>query len=172
MNVCTSCTVCHCRQHVWILALLLSLGLHLQCKTCELKRKDPQNLNILSESRRVQPQLGPEKKTSALAVIIARFWALKILVHKISRLPVLCHCCCFAPCSCCHDPFIVRNVKLVRHSRFHSARTFVLIRDREHRLFLHRFHQIQNSGRHPPSRSGVWDPWSVEYQSCKLAMLL
>ena len=111
-----------------------------------------------SESRRVQP-LGPKKKTSAFTVIIARFWAVKILVHKISRLPVLCHCCCFAPCSCscgcCLDPFIVRNVKLVRHSRFHSARTFVLIRDREHHLFLHRFHQIQNSGRHPSSRSGV-----------------
>ena len=27
--VCTSCTVCHCRQQVWILTLLFSRGLHL-----------------------------------------------------------------------------------------------------------------------------------------------
>ena len=39
---CTPCTVCHCRQQVWILTLLLSRGLQLWCKTREQKRKDPQ----------------------------------------------------------------------------------------------------------------------------------
>ena len=33
-------------------------------------------------------------------------------------------------------------------------------------------HQIHHRLRHPSSCSGVWDPWSVEYHSCKFAMFL
>ena len=101
---------------------------------CKQKRKDPQNSN-----NSIQPQLGPEKNFCSLAVIIARYWALKFFVHNISLCTASCHCfasrscsyscscscsyCC--SCSCCHDPFIMRIVKLVHRSRFHSICTSV-----------------------------------------------
>ena len=61
-------------------------------------------------------------KASALSIILALHWALKVVrqsptwrqsVHKISYCLLLLLCSCFARCSCfahcCHDPFIVRS---------------------------------------------------------------
>ena len=111
-----------------------------------------------------------------------------------------CHCVapcpCFASCNCCHDPFIVRSAQtcppftgftqLAHPSRcsrsalttvcfcahaslqvsvFTSGSQFVYIG-------VATLHPIHHRLRQPSSCSGVWDPWSVEYQSCKLAMLL
>ena len=71
-------------------------------------------------SNHTQP--GPEK-TSALSVIIAQLWALKVIAN--SKLGVsqftkfraaFCHCVapcpCFASCNCCHAPFIVRSAQI------------------------------------------------------------
>ena len=93
--VCTPCTVCHCRQQVWILTLLHSRGLHFSCKTRELKsRKDPQN----SINSMYKHNLGREK-ASALSVIIAHLWALKVTansklgVSQFTKFRVaFCHC--------------------------------------------------------------------------------
>ena len=106
-------------------------------------------------------------------------------VHK--NLRCICHCSascpCFVPCNCCHDPFIVRNSQTCppfigftqqSHPSRCSRSTLTTVcfsafdssRDHVWSLCVHR-------GCSPPSScSGVWDPWSVEYQSCKLAMLL
>ena len=88
---------------------------------------------------------------------------------------------CFASCNCCHDPFIARSaqtrpqfigfIQLAHPSRC-SRSTLAIV------CFCARVSRsaapITRSiiGPPPSSCSGVWDPWSVEYQSCKLAMLL
>ena len=73
---------------------------------------------------------GPEKKTSALSVILTHCWALKVIakwsgqsVFKISR--CICHRIASCPCYCCHDPFIVRSSNLSTIHWFHSACTSV-----------------------------------------------
>ena len=83
-----------------------------------------------------QHNLGPVK-ASALSVIIAHLWALKVIAKfwrqsqfKISRCMGRCIACCpcFAPSSCysCHDPFIVRSAQTCPPSTgFHSACTSV-----------------------------------------------
>ena len=59
----------------------------------------------------VQPQPGPEK-ASALSVIIAHLWALKVTasskvgVRYFTKFRVA-----FCHCHCCHDPFIVRSAQ-------------------------------------------------------------
>ena len=65
-------------------------------------------------------QSCPEK-ASALSVIIAHSWALKVLanlklgVNQFTKFRAA-SCHCFASCHCCHDPFIVRSAKLVHRS--------------------------------------------------------
>ena len=128
---------------------------------------------------------------SALSVI-ARLWALKFspsgggqsVFTKIRA--ASCHC--FASCNCCHDPFIVRSAQNSSTAHwFHSACTSVSMFaiNADNCLFLcwcfpgslcsHRVcNPVTRSiiGSSPSSCSEVWDPRSVEYQSCKLAMLL
>ena len=112
-----------------------------------------------------------------------------------------CHCfapCpCFASCNCCRDPFIVRSAQtcppftgftqLAHPSRCSrstlttvcfcacvsvitsglSVYTGLCVH-----IGLQPRHPIHRRLRQPSSCSGVWDPWSIEYQSCKLATLL
>ena len=135
MFVCTSCTVCHCRQQVWIFTLLLSRGLQLFArlvsKSERIHKTQTQNSSVLptdscpnnSMHRGVyKHNLGPEKKKSALSVTIAHLWALnvtasfKLGVSQFTNFRVaFCHCfapCpCSASCTCCHDPFVVRSAQ-------------------------------------------------------------
>ena len=134
------------------------------------------------------------------AVIIAHSWALKVPaklnlgVSQFTKFRAA-SCHCFASCRCCHDPFIVRSrppftgftqlCTSVSTFRFHVlidvVSTFTIL--------CHKFPCTFSFGlcsclrvcspvtspilsSSPSSCSGVWDPWSVEYQSCKLAMLL
>ena len=147
------------------------------------------------------------KKASALCVIIALLWALKVLAKWGGQSmftkfrAASCHCVspcpCFASCNCCHDPFIVRSAQtcppfagftqlahLSRCSR--STLTTVCFCARvsvftsglcvffgslcSYRVCSPVTRSIIGSS--PSSCSGVWDPWSVGYQSCKIAMLL
>ena len=84
---------CHCRQQVRILSLLLSRGLHrLMQDSWAHKRGRIKHFTVPT-------QLGPEKETSALSVIIAHLWALKV-IRQVGRsvrvqnfvlcLPLLC----------------------------------------------------------------------------------
>ena len=105
--VCTSCTVCHCRQQVWIFTLLLSRRWHpLMQDSRAQPRKDPQK----SKKTRLptDPCLNNSmykhhlvlKKASAALCHHRAFIGSKssrqvgrsVSVHKISRciLPLLC----------------------------------------------------------------------------------
>ena len=98
-------------------------------------------------------------------------------------------CPCFASCNCCHDPFIVRSaqtcppfagVTQLAHPSRCSRSTLTAVC-----FGAHASHRVSvfTSGfcssiwvLQPFTRSiisfVVWDPWSVKYKSCKLAMLL
>ena len=102
---------------MWILALLLSRGLHLQCKTRELNRgrihKKTQTIRCTNTTLIL--------KTSVCSDIIAHSGALKVIASfgasqftnfRVAcaialhlALPLICNC------YCCHDPFIVRNAQ-------------------------------------------------------------
>ena len=87
--------------------------LHLSMQDSPAKsRKDPQKSkktrlppdSCLNNPVRAQTHAGPEK-ASALSVIIARYWALKVLVKfgvsQFTKFRVeFCHC--FAPCPLCY----------------------------------------------------------------------
>ena len=82
-------------------------------------RKDPQkSKKTRLPTARAHTQTGPEK-ASALSVIIAHLWALKVFARAVSQCSnfraASCHCVtpcpCFASCDCCHDPFIVRSAQ-------------------------------------------------------------
>ena len=120
-----------------------------------------------------------KERLLSLSVILARHWALKVIrqlvrsvsLHEISHCLLLLLCSCFAHCPCfahcCHDPFIVRStqtcppflgfIQLAHPSRC-SRSTLTTV------CFC--FCCIIGSS--PSSCSGVWDPWSLEYQSCNL----
>ena len=93
-------------------------------KNLKMNQEPLPPLNLLNKPRQnlVQTQLGPEKQASALSVIIAHSWALKVIasfklgVSQFTKFRVaFCRCCapcpCFASCTCCHDPFIVRSAQ-------------------------------------------------------------
>ena len=111
-------------------------------------------------------------------------------VFKFSRCILPLRCPCFASCHVCHDPITVRRAQtyplftgftqLARPSRC-SRSTLATV------CFCSSVSVITSGlcvciglqpftrsirGSSPTSCSGVWDPWSVEYQSCKLAMQL
>ena len=137
----------------------------------------------------VQSPPGPDK-ASALSVILARHWALKVVrqvrrsvnLHEISHclLHLLCSCFAHCPCfaHCCHDPFIVRSTqtcppftgftKLAHPSRCsRSTLTTLNFYTRiPGPLCLYRGCSLGARsiiGLSPSSCSGVWDPSSVEY---------
>ena len=90
---------CHCRQQVWILTLLLSRGLHLECKTRELNRGKIHKTQTIHCTNTTMVL----KKKSALSVIIEHFWALKVIAKfGVSDCSKFCaaSCHCVAPCPC------------------------------------------------------------------------
>ena len=102
-------------------------------------------------------------------------------------------CHCLASCNCCHDPLIVRSAQThppftgftqLAHPSRCSRSTLATVCSSAHTsprvsvftsvfvraiLGLQPFTRSIIRLRQPSSCSGVWDPWSVEYQSCKLA---
>ena len=135
----------------------------------------------------VPTQLGPEKKKQAfdLSVIIAHFWAESYRSlrswseFKISQCILPLRCTMPLLCFFCHDPFIVRRAQTCppitgftqlahpsRCSRSTLATVYFCALDFGSPCVCVPGLQF------PSSRSGVWDPWSIGYQSCKLAMLL
>ena len=143
-----------------------------------------------SPTARVQSQLGPDTTGICSLCHHAFVGTLKVLgkfdVSQFTKFRAA-SCHCFASCHCCHDPFIVRSAQTRPPftgftQRAHPSRcsrptlTF--------RLFCTAgffglcscldCNPVTNSviGSSSSSCSLVWDPWSVEYQSCKLAVLL
>ena len=132
---------------------------------------------------------------SALSVI-AHPWALKVLAKwggqsvftkfRVASCHCVAPCPCFASFNCCHDPFIVRSAQtrppftgftqLAHPSR--CSRSTLTTEGFCARVSVPCVRRVCSPvtrsirGSSPSSCSGVWDPWSVEYQSCKLAMLL
>ena len=115
---------------------------------------------------------SPSRATSQSSRIFALFVALAF---------ALAHCPCFA--HFCHDPFIVRSTQTCStvpslHSACASGSMFTTLKtvcSCIGSLCTYRgcsLHQIHHGLRQPSSSSGVWDPWPIEYQSCKLVMLL
>ena len=108
---------CHCRQQVWISTLLLSRGLHLQCKPRELNHgrihKKTQTIRCTNTTLVLKTSVCSLCHHRALVGSggYRQLWCWP--VHKFSR--CICHCIascpCFAPCNCCHDPFLVRNAQ-------------------------------------------------------------
>ena len=90
-------------------------------------------------------------------------------------------CYCFASCNCCHDPLIVRSAQtrppFTGHTQLCTSVSMFTI-SVDNCLFLCSCLldlQIRRQLRHRLVTVIMWwrgDPWSVEYQSCKLAMLL
>ena len=93
------------------------------------------------------------------------------------------HCLCFVSCNRCHDPFIVRFaqtcpsftgfIQLAHPSRcsrstLTTACSSVVVTG----LCVHIRAAVPSPDPSEDGHLGVWDTWSVEYRSCKLAMLL
>ena len=160
-----------------ILTLLLSRGLHLQCKTRELNRgriRESQTIHCTNTTL----VLKKKKNVCSLCHHCA-FWALKAIAkfgvshrskYRVAfaialhlALALLCNC------YCCHDPFIVRSAQTCP-PLIGCTQLSHLSRCSRSTLTTVCFCVLGLQS--PSSCSGVWDPWSVEYQSCKPAMLL
>ena len=128
--------------------------------TSTRKKNQAQNPSVLPTDScpniSVQTQPGSGLPPVSALCVIARSWAL------------FCHCS--ASCHCCHDPFIVRSAQTCppltgfsqpAHPSRCSRSTLTTVC----------FCAFDSGSAAPSSCSGVWDPWSVESQSCKLAML-
>ena len=131
---------------------------------------------------RVQSQPGPD--TTGICSLCHRAFMGSIkssrqvrrqsVFTKISRciLPLL----CFLPLLSC--PFIVRSAQTRQPFTGFTQLASMFTINADNCLFLCSCLQVCSPvtrsiiGSSPSSCSGVWDPWSVEYQSCKLAMLL
>ena len=166
---------CHCRQQVWILTLLLSRGLPHKCKTRELHR------GRIHKTLTIQcTNITLVLKKSALSLSPSRISGLCVS-HCSKFRAAFCHC--FAPCSCpvscncycCHDPFIVRSAQTCPpFTGFTQPCTSVSMFtiNVDNCLFLCCSSVNGSVTGSSSSCIGVWDPWSVEYQSFELAVLL
>ena len=139
----------------------------------------------------------PRPDTTGICSLSSRVHGSKVPakfgVSQCSKIPrcilsLRCTCPCFASCDCRHDSFIVRSAQTrppftgftqLAHPSRCSRSTLTTVcfcaraslRVSVFTSGLQPRHQT-TIGSSPSTCSGVWDPCSVEYQSCKPAMLL
>ena len=113
MSVCTPCTVVNlCKfQHP---------SSHADCNfDARFVSKSGRIHEKNSDNSMYKHNLGPEKQASALSVIIAHSWALKVVASfgasqftkfRVAFVIAL-HLALVLFCNCCHDPFIVRSAQ-------------------------------------------------------------
>ena len=131
-----------------------------------------------------------KKQASALSVIIAHSWALKSYrqllelarsQHFALHFAIALHIALALLCICCHDPFTVRSTQTCppftgftqlahpsRCSRSTLTPVCFCVLDLPPRVSVFFTRSITGSS----ASILLWAPWSVEYQSWKLARLL
>ena len=139
---------------------------------------------------RVQSQHGPEKNVCfplchPVASLVSKSCSPRGATSQSSRNFVLLVVLALLLAHCRHDPFIVKSAQNLStdpwfHSACASVSMFTINTDSCLFLFLLLCLCLRVCslgarsiiGSSPSSCSGVWDPCSVEYHSCKLAILL